>query len=234
MLVRIPLLLTAPVQAMMLPALTRSAAHGDREALRERFRVGLTAVAGLGVVGAALLALIGPWALRVFFGSTETLSHELLAVLGAGTVFLMLTAILQPTLVALNRHRLVPVAWGVGAALQIVLVLMPIDPVDAAAAGSVGGPLAVVSVMAFVLRRTLRSNGNPGFPAPGLPGWGLAGAADAARGRPPTGGRDDRRPRVAAPVRGPLDRAGRRRGGRPRSARRRDSASSRSRRSGPS
>jgi O-antigen/teichoic acid export membrane protein len=187
-LVRIPLLLTAPVQAMMLPALTRSAAHGEREALRERFRVGLTAVAGLGIVGAALLAMIGPWALRVFFGSTETLSHELLAVLGAGTVFLMLTAILQPTLVALNRHRLVPVAWGVGAALQVVLVLMPIDPVDAAAAGSVGGPLAVVSVMAFVLRDTLRGNGKPGFPAPGLPG-----SADAARGGPPTDGPWDRR-----------------------------------------
>jgi O-antigen/teichoic acid export membrane protein len=178
--VRIPLLLTAPVQAMMLPALTRSAARGDRGALRERVRVGLTAVGGLGLVGAALLAVIGPWALRVFFGTSTPLSHELLAALGAGTMFLMLTAILQPTLVALDRHRLVPVAWGVGAALQIVLVVLPADPVHAAAAGSVGGPLAVVAVMAFGLRDALRGDGKPRFADPTL-----AGSPDGSRGGGP-------------------------------------------------
>jgi O-antigen/teichoic acid export membrane protein len=175
--VRIPLLLTAPIQAMMLPALTRSAARGDRAAVRERVRLGLSAVAGLGVAGAALLAAVGPWALRVFFGTAAPLSHGLLAALGAGSVFLMLTAILQPTLVALNRHRVVPVAWGIGAAAQIALVLLPVDPVHAAAAGSVGGPLAVVAVMAAGLRDALRRDGKPRFVDATLPQ-----SADVARG----------------------------------------------------
>ncbi|MFD0638310.1 lipopolysaccharide biosynthesis protein [Catenulispora yoronensis] len=113
-LVRIPLLLTSPIQAMLLPDLTRSAARGDHAALRGRVRVALAAVAGLGVVGTAVLAVAGPWVLRVFFGTKADLSHALLAVLGVGTVFLMAAAILQPTLVALDRHRLVPIAWGSG------------------------------------------------------------------------------------------------------------------------
>jgi galactan 5-O-arabinofuranosyltransferase len=163
-LVRIPLLLTAPIQAMLLPSLTRSAAHHDYAALRHRVRLGLLAVAGLGALGTAILAGVGPWALKTFFGSADIshsgtkadLSHRLLAELGVGTVFLMLTAILQPTLVALNRHRLVPLAWGLGAVVLTVLVVLPIDPLDAAAAGSVCGPLTVVLVMALGLTDALR------------------------------------------------------------------------------
>jgi len=156
-LVRIPLLLTSPIQAMLLPALTRSAARADHAALRARVRLALGAVAALGALGTAVLALAGPWVLRVFFGTKADLSHELLAVLGAGTVFLMATAILQPTLVALDAHRLVPIAWGGGAVVLAVLVELPIDPLHAAAAGGVGGPVTVVAIMAAGLVGALRT-----------------------------------------------------------------------------
>jgi O-antigen/teichoic acid export membrane protein len=156
-LVRVPLLLISPIQAMLLPDLTRSAARGDHAALRSRVRLALGAVAALGLVGTALLALAGPWVLRVFFGTKAELSHELLAVLGIGTVFLMAAAILQPTLVALDRHRLVPIAWGAGAAVLIVLVELPIDPLHAAAAGNVGGPVTVVVIMTAGLTDALRA-----------------------------------------------------------------------------
>ena len=155
-LVRIPLLLISPIQAMLLPALTRSAVRGDHAALRARVRLALAAVAALGVAGTALLALAGPWILRVFFGTKADLSHELLAVLGIGTVFLMASAILQPTLVALDRHRVVPIAWGAGAVVSAALVELPGDPVHAAAAGGVCGPATVVVVMAVGLASTLR------------------------------------------------------------------------------
>jgi O-antigen/teichoic acid export membrane protein len=155
-LVRIPLLLTAPIQAMLLPALTRSAVRQDGPAVRRRVRTGLAAVGALGVAGTAVLAGLGPWALRVFFGTKTDLSHRLLAELGLGTVLLMLTAILQPTLVALDRHRLVPLAWGIGAVVLTGLVLAPVDPLDAAAAGSIGGPLSVVTVMGVGLALALR------------------------------------------------------------------------------
>ncbi|NUR61317.1 MAG: hypothetical protein HOV87_22050, partial [Catenulispora sp.] len=154
-LVRIPLLLISPIQAMLLPALTRSAVRGDLAALRARVRLALAAVAALGVAGTALLALAGPWVLRVFFGTKADLSHELLAVLGIGTVFLMASAILQPTLVALDRHRLVPTAWGAGAVVSAALVELPVDPVHAAAAAGVCGPATVVVVMAVGLASTL-------------------------------------------------------------------------------
>ena len=158
-LVRIPLLLISPIQAMLLPDLTRSAARGDHAALRARVRLALAAVAALGVAGTAVLAVAGPWVLRVFFGTKAVLSHELLAVLGLGTVFLMAAAILQPTLVAMDRHRLVPTAWGAGAVVLAVLVELPVDPLHAAAAGGVGGPVTVVVVMAVGLGGALRGVG---------------------------------------------------------------------------
>ncbi|MEY9888363.1 O-antigen/teichoic acid export membrane protein [Catenulispora sp. MAP5-51] len=169
-LVRIPLLLISPIQAMLLPDLTRSAARGNHAALRARVRVALGAVAALGVAGTAVLALAGPWLLRVFFGTKAVLSHELLAVLGIGTVFLMAAAILQPTLVAMDRHRLVPIAWGAGAAVLAVLVELPVDPLHAAAAGGVGGPVTVVLVMAWGLAHALRTvEGAPEGPTEGAP-----------------------------------------------------------------
>ena len=175
-LVRIPLLLTSPIQAMLLPALTRAAVRQDGPGVRRRVRVGLAAVGGSGAVGTAVLAGSGPWALRVFFGTKTDLSHRLLAELGLGTVFLMLTAILQPTLVALDLHRLVPLAWGVGALVLTGLVLLPIDPLDAAAVGSIGGPLTVAAVMGLGLAMALRdsslagdSPSNPGQSAPDPP-----------------------------------------------------------------
>jgi O-antigen/teichoic acid export membrane protein len=54
-LVRIPLLLISPIQAMLLPALTRSAVRGDHAALRTRMWVALAAVAGLAVGAARVL-----------------------------------------------------------------------------------------------------------------------------------------------------------------------------------
>jgi len=156
-LVRIPLLLISPLQAMLLPDLTRSAARGDHAALRRKVRLALGAVAGLGVAGTAVLALAGPWVLRVFFGTKADLSHGLLAVLGIGTVFLMSAAILQPMLVALDRHRVVPVAWGAGAVVLAVLVELPVGALHAAAAGGIGGPVVVVAVMGGGLVNTLRS-----------------------------------------------------------------------------
>ncbi|GAA1962314.1 hypothetical protein GCM10009838_19000 [Catenulispora subtropica] len=169
-LVRIPLLLISPIQAMLLPDLTRSAARGDHAALKAKVRLALAAVAGLGVAGTALLAVAGPWVLRVFFGTKADLSHALLAVLGIGTVFLMAAAILQPTLVALNGHRLVPMAWGAGAVVSAVLVELPVDPLHAAAAGGVGGPVTVVAVMAGGLAGALRRARGDATSTPGATG----------------------------------------------------------------
>ena len=119
----------------------------------------LATVAGLGAFGTVVLAGAGPWVLRVFFGTKADLSHELLGSLGVGTVFLMLTAILQPTLVALNRHRSVPLAWGIGAVVLTGAVVLPISPWHAAAACLIVGPVTVVAVMALGLRDAIAGTG---------------------------------------------------------------------------
>ena len=188
-LVRIPLLLISPIQAMLLPDLTRSAARGDHAAVRGRVRIALAAVAVLGVVGTAVLAGAGPWVLRVFFGTGRGCRMRCWGCWGSGRFFLMGAAILQPTLVAVDRHRLVPIAWGVGAVVLGVLVELPMDPVRAAAAGGVGGPVAVVGVMGWGLGGALRKVGAESGAAGDA---GMAAEAGAVLGSGAGMGRGDR------------------------------------------
>src|SRR5205085_1734112 len=66
-LVRVPLFVFAPVQAMLLPTLTAAATRGDLPDVRRKLRLILTAVAVVGVAGALLSFTVGPWAAEVFF-----------------------------------------------------------------------------------------------------------------------------------------------------------------------
>jgi O-antigen/teichoic acid export membrane protein len=64
-LVRIPLLLSAPVTAMLLPTLTANATRGDVAGLRRVLRVALAALGGLGAAGVLASFAAGSWAVRV-------------------------------------------------------------------------------------------------------------------------------------------------------------------------
>lgn len=155
LLARIPLFLFAPVQAMLLPALTRSATTGDLAGVRALLRRILLAVAAIGVPGALASFLIGPWAVDVLFGAQVRLSGTVVGLLGVSTVALMTALVLQPGLVALGQHRIVTISWLAGTVVLGVLLAVPGDPVHAGVLGQLAGSVLVVVIMLTALAKTL-------------------------------------------------------------------------------
>ncbi|MCO1581544.1 hypothetical protein M8C13_37925 [Crossiella sp. SN42] len=155
-LTRVPLLLFGPVQAMMLPGLTAAAVRGDLAELRRRVGLILLAVAGVGLPGALLSALVGPWLVVTFFRATVWPSPLVMGLLGLSTVLLMIAQVLQPALVAVGRHRVVTIGWVIGTAVLVAIMLLPGEPIGTAVVAQLAGPLLVALVTAGGLWRAVR------------------------------------------------------------------------------
>jgi O-antigen/teichoic acid export membrane protein len=158
-LARIPLFLFAPVQAVLLPQLTRAATLGRRDELSRRLRQALVLVSGLGVLGVIGCVLIGPWAAQALFNAARRPTALSVGLLGAATLLMMLALVVQPTLVAMGRQRLVTVAWVLGALVFLAVLVAPVAPIDAALAAQLAGPAVVLVVLAMGVLRVL---GEPG------------------------------------------------------------------------
>ena len=155
-LVRVPLFLFAPVQAMLLPALSAAATKGEFDVVRSRVRMVLAAVIAVGVPGAILSWLLGPWASNLVFGGQVTLPGAIVGLLGVSTILLMTVQALQPALVALGRHHAVTVSWAAGTAvLCAVLLLVPGDVLWVAVAAQLAGPAVVTVGVVFSLFKGL-------------------------------------------------------------------------------
>lgn len=155
-LARIPLFLFAPVQAMLLPSLTRSVARGDLHRFRRRVAKVLLVVAAFGVAGALLGATIGPWAVQVLLGAVQPPSPLTLVVLAAATSLMMVCQILQPALVAAGRQRQVLLAWVLGASVFLGVLVSPLEPVTAALAAQVAGPAVTACLAGSALAAVMR------------------------------------------------------------------------------
>ncbi|MGW0519854.1 lipopolysaccharide biosynthesis protein [Crossiella sp. NPDC003009] len=155
-LTRVPLLLFGPVQAMMLPGLTAAAVRGDLAEVRRRVGLILLAVAGVGLPGALLSALVGPWLVVAFFQAKVPPSALVMGLLGLSTVLLMIAQVLQPALVAVGRHRVVTIGWVIGTAVLVAIMLLPGEPIGTAVVAQLAGPLLVALVTAGGLWRAVR------------------------------------------------------------------------------
>jgi O-antigen/teichoic acid export membrane protein len=156
-LVRFPVLLFAPVQAMLLPDLTSAATRGDRTGIRGRTRLALLAVAAVGTIAIGLSATIGPWAVQILFGAHVRLPAGTTALLGVGTVGVLVAQVLQPALVALRRHRVATTCWAVGSVVLVGTLALPGDPVTVAAWGQVLGCAVVATGMCTAVTGAVRN-----------------------------------------------------------------------------
>lgn len=166
-LARIPLFLFAPVQAVLLPKLTRAATLGQRAELERRLKQVVGLVLGVGAVGVVGCAVLGPWAAEVLFNTAERPTVTVLTLLGAATMLMLVAMVVQPTLVALGQQRVVTVAWTAGTVVFLGLLVLPVAPVTAALVAQLVGPAVVVAVLAGGVLRALRA-GHPGVDA-GVP-----------------------------------------------------------------
>lgn len=165
-LARIPLFLFAPVQAMLLPSLTRAATRGAYGDVRVTLRKILLAVGAIGIPGVLASYLIGPWAVQVLFGAEVRLSGVVVGLLGLSTIGLMVGQVLQPGLIALGRHRSVTGAWLTGTVVLVGLLTLPGDPIRAGVIAQLAGAALVVVIMLVTLSRALSDQPAPtGTPA---------------------------------------------------------------------
>jgi O-antigen/teichoic acid export membrane protein len=155
-LARVPLFLFAPVQAVLLPALTRAATRGELDRVRATLRRILLAVAAVGIPGVVASFAVGPWAVQVLFGADVRLPAAVVGLLGVSTVGLMVGQVLQPGLVALGRHQVVTIAWLAGAVVLVAVLVMPGGALRAGVIGQLAASAVVVAVMLGVLYRDLR------------------------------------------------------------------------------
>jgi O-antigen/teichoic acid export membrane protein len=156
-LARVPLFLFAPVQAVLLPHVTRAAAMGRHDELRRRLGQVLALVAGLGALGIAGCVWLGPWAAERLFNTAYRPSVSTLALLGAATLVMMLALVVQPTLVALARQRTVTIGWIAGSLVFLVVLVVGPEPIAAALLAQLVGPLVVLAVLLVGVLRALRA-----------------------------------------------------------------------------
>jgi len=113
-LVRIPLFLAIPMQATLVPVMSRVLhgldAHG-RHVLIGRYAAGVSALVALGAVTGWVL---GPWLVQLVFGSKYDVSSPLVAVLAAGAAAYLGLLVLTQVFVADGLHQDVGTSWGAG------------------------------------------------------------------------------------------------------------------------
>jgi O-antigen/teichoic acid export membrane protein len=168
-LARIPLFLFAPVQAMLLPSLTRALAHGDTAAFRRRIVTTLGVIGVFAAAGAVLGGTVGPWAVRVLLGVPVPPSALVLVSLAVATGLMMACQMLQPALVAAGRQRRVVVAWGLGTLVFLGFLVSPLDPITGALVAQLVGPAVTAVVAGTALVALARGNARGGDAAPPPP-----------------------------------------------------------------
>ncbi|MBW0115003.1 hypothetical protein [Pseudonocardia abyssalis] len=161
-LARVPLFLYSPVQALLVPALTRAVTAGELDAARRLVGRALGAVIAVGAVGVAAAAALGPAAVELLFNAAQRPGPGTLALLGLATVAMMVALTLQSALIALGEQRTVTLAWTAGVVVFVPLLFLPLPPVEAALAAQLAGPLIVVGLATAGVRRSLHRRQYPG------------------------------------------------------------------------
>ncbi|MGQ0574687.1 MAG: lipopolysaccharide biosynthesis protein [Pseudonocardia sp.] len=154
-LARIPLFLFAPVQAVLLPKLTRAATLGRRAELVRRQGQAVAVALGVGGLGALGCLVLGPWAAQLLFDTATRPAAGTVGLLGLATLLMMVALVLQPTLVALGRQRVVTTGWVAGTLVFLAVLAVPAEPIAAALAAQLAGPVTVLVVLGAGVVRAL-------------------------------------------------------------------------------
>jgi len=163
-LTRLPMFAIFPLQTMLLPRLTAGAAKGDLRGVRRQASLAVVVCAVFGLLGIAVLGVAGPRLLSLYLGTPVDLSATAMALLGIGTMFLAISNVTQPTLLALQKHRMVLVAFVTAAVVMVLAFVLPAEPVTSAVLTTSAGPIALVLVMAVVLVQATGRNHQRSIP----------------------------------------------------------------------
>ncbi|HWG25432.1 hypothetical protein [Actinospica sp.] len=158
-LARIGIVALLPIQTPLLPKLTTAAERGEVGEVRRRSLQLVAICAGLGLVAVLVCATVGPWVMRDIMHAHAVLPNWFLAAFAGATMFMMIAMILQPGLIAMNRHKSVMIGWSLG-----VVVTLPVFAISGNVLGILGmtalaalvGPLATAVFLAVDLWWSMR------------------------------------------------------------------------------
>jgi O-antigen/teichoic acid export membrane protein len=153
---RLGIVALLPIQTPLLPKLTTAAERGEFAEVRRRTVMLVAICAGIGLAAVVVCATIGPWLMSDIMHALAPLPRWFLAALAAATMFTMIAMILQPGLIAMNRHKSVMIGWSLG-----VVATLPIFTISGAilritAAGALIGPLVTAIFLAADLWWSMR------------------------------------------------------------------------------
>lgn len=157
LLARVPLYFFQAVQAALLPKLSGQRGGGEHAAFRtglKRLVVAVIAISLVSIVGSAVL---GPWAVRTFFGSTFELTSLDMALLAVGASLLMFALTIAQALIALEHHGRAAVGWGVGVVFFAAGVVLTSGLLRRVEIGYVVGTGVAAIVMVALVIGPLRS-----------------------------------------------------------------------------
>lgn len=153
---RIPLVLVAPVQALVVPITTRMILGGRQNALKRLQVLIVGVIVSCAALGYVVAWFCGPWAVELIFGDNYKADPALVAIMLAVTVIMAGSLLQVAVFISLERYYLIGVTWGISLVSSIVSLLMvPGNSVFKAAAGFV--TIAVVSYVtsSIALQRSL-------------------------------------------------------------------------------
>jgi O-antigen/teichoic acid export membrane protein len=163
--VRVPVVLFSAVQPSMLPAMAAHAAAGRRSDFAVLFGRVLVAMVGVALVTTLAFTALGPWALKLLFGSDFILSWSVFLIMAISVGLFMVAVVLGQAVLALGEHRRVAIGWLAGLCGLGIGISLASDPLLKANLGLLVGAGTVVAIFSVVLwrlvvrRRATRSTG---------------------------------------------------------------------------
>ncbi len=113
-------------------------------------------IAGIGTVGVLAAALVGPWLLRVGFGSQYDASSALLAWLTAAALAIAMLTLTGAAAVAAALHRAYSLGWVAATVASGLLLLAPLPLQTRTVVALLCGPLVGIGVHLVALARAGR------------------------------------------------------------------------------
>ncbi len=156
-LVRVPVMFISALQSGFIPSLVGAVRSGEEAQFHVLLRGVLLRVSGVGAVAVVGAGIAGPFVVRLFFGPDYQLQGVDFAVLTLATVAFVLASILQAALVALDRHRVVAVAWVAGLVLYGLALLLPLPLLRQVELGYLIGTFGVCLLLAAGLELSSES-----------------------------------------------------------------------------
>jgi O-antigen/teichoic acid export membrane protein len=164
---RVPLFLFQAVQASLLPKLASLAAEGRLTDFRTGLKRLVAVVVAIGLAATVGGFLIGPFVLRLFFGSEfDELGNADIGYLALASAAFMLSMALSQALIALRGYAKVAAGWATAiVVLALVTWLSTDELLLRVELGLVGGSLMSIIAMSVLLAAQMRG-GVPDTVAP--------------------------------------------------------------------